>query len=316
MSLSSGTDRKAESASFCADALAYFTAKTNGLTEMAEEIAELAGLTDEDLPPIPSSSSKPLGPPPIITHQVDRNWPQRDLGTSFFDKALASGAAEMSLDDSAPALGNGDAAEDGWAGADAMDAEDDEEDPAGEDEGWDLDASAQDIEAEDDEAAEADAVEDMPDGVEPGIPEDEQWTRNSPLALDHAAAGSFETAMQLLNRQIGAVDFAPLKPYFLAAYQSAHLFIPANPSLLPLALNVRRNPDVSESREILPIATLSLDSIKSEDIDAGYKAFSRGRFEQALTTFRSILQKLMLVVATKESEVAEVSQQIVFLGVQ
>lgn len=44
-------------------------------------------------------------------------------------------------------------------------------------------------------AGEAEAEEE--DGeVQPGISEAELWTRNSPLAADHVAAGSFETAMQ------------------------------------------------------------------------------------------------------------------------
>lgn len=52
---------------------------------------------------------------------------------------------------------------------------------------------------------------------------------------------------------------------------------------------------------------MSLDSIKSQDIAEGFRMFSRGRFDQALTTFRSMLQKLLLVAVKNDEEAAEVS---------
>ena len=66
---------------------------------------------------------------------------------------------------------------------------------------------------------------------------------------------------QLLNRQVAAVNFAPLKPLFLTCYSAAHVHVQANPSLPPLAFNVRRNPETNEMREVLPIASFSLVSV-------------------------------------------------------
>lgn len=50
----------------------------------------------------------------------------------------------------------------------------------------------------DDEAA-VDEEEELGAGATPGVNETELWVRNSPLAADHVAAGSFETAMQVSN---------------------------------------------------------------------------------------------------------------------
>jgi coatomer subunit alpha len=166
---------------------------------MAEEIMEMAGMTDEDLPPVPSaiaSSSKPLAPAPVVTSQSELNWPQLGQSESYFDRALAAGTD--AADDGGYVNGytNGEVKEDAWADeVDMNGAVEGEE--VDEDEGWDLDAEV--IESVHDDLEEPAGVEEgeLPSDVSPGVNEDEQWTRNSPLAADHAAAGAFETAMQV-----------------------------------------------------------------------------------------------------------------------
>lgn len=287
-------------------ALAYQTAKTNGIDDMAEEIAEMAGLTDDDLPPVASSSSaRALAPPPVITACGDLNWPVKDMGESYFDKALAAGA--MNVDGGGESHVNGyttgasgDVDESAW-----LDGEEDAEGEQGdEDEGWDLDAEEIEIPPEDEPEA-AEEFADLADGVSPGVSEGELWTKNSPLAIDHAAAGSFESAMQLLNRQVAAVDFAPLKPLMMAVYQQANVYVSANPSLPPLKFGVRRNPDATEAREYLPISLYSLDGLKESDLAEAYRFFTRGKFAEALVAFRTVLQKLLLVVVASDAEAAE-----------
>ena len=49
------------------------------------------------------------------------------------------------------------------------------------------------------EAAPAEEEEELGAGATPGVNEKDLWVRNSPLAADHVAAGSFETAMQVWN---------------------------------------------------------------------------------------------------------------------
>ena len=106
---------------------------------------------------------------------------------------------------------------------------------------------------------------------------------------------------------MAAVNFSPLKPLFLLAYQSAHVYVPANPSLPPLRFNVRRNPDVTELSEVLPRSAFTLIDIKANELAEAYRFFGRGNFGEALSTFRTILQKILLVVVTSEADVAEVS---------
>lgn len=263
-------------------------------------------MTEDDLPPPPQNSGHTsLAPPPVVTSQAELNWPIKNLGESFFDRALAAGSAEgMTGGGGGEGAANGEAL-DAWAADAQLEGENEPEED--EDEGWDLDAEViEEPEADvEEEAAEVEQA-DLSEGVTAGVPEDDHWVRNSPLAADHAAAGSFETAMQLLNRQVGAVNFAPLKPLFLSSYQSSHVYVAANPNLPPLAYNVRRNPDSTDLREILPAISFNFDDIKAGELTEAYRFFSRGKFVESLTLFRTILQKLLLVVVTDDSQVAEV----------
>ncbi|KAJ9099019.1 hypothetical protein QFC20_005776 [Naganishia adeliensis] len=295
-------------------ALAYHTAKSNGLTDLAEEILEETGLTEDDIPQAgPSSGSSTLAPPPVVTSQAESNWPTKSMGESYFDKALAAAAADPSAEVSySNGYSNTAEKEDAWADEadEEMIGEDGE---AEEDDGWGLDAEEfVSPEEETEEQVPEETGASLADGVSPGIPEDEQWTRNSPLAIDHAAAGSYESAMQLLHRQVGAVEFAPLKEYFLAAYQTSHVHVPANPSLAPLQFNVRRNPEVAELRDALPAVPFTLADLKESELAEGLKAFTRGKFTESLAAFRTVLQKAMLVAVQTDAEAVEV-QDIVAL---
>ena len=178
------------------DSLAYLTAKTNGLDEVALEILEAAGLTEADVDDVPSFSKSTLKPPPVITPTTNLNWPTLATAESFFDKALANGNLEGGAD--VPYMNGVDS---GAAASAALDdwAKDEEavEDIAAEEGAWDLDADAEEAaEAEEEEEA-AEEEADLGAGAAPGVSETELWTRNSPFAADHVAAGSFDTAMQV-----------------------------------------------------------------------------------------------------------------------
>jgi coatomer protein complex subunit alpha (xenin) len=110
-----------------------------------------------------------------------------------------------------------------------------------------------------------------------------------------------------LHRQIGAVNFVPLKSEFLAAWQSSHLRVAANPSLPPLQVNVRRNPESAEQREALPFVTHSLEALKEGVFADGLKLFTRGKFVESLESFRRVFQQAVLLVVKTDAEVLEVS---------
>lgn len=153
-------------------------------------------MTEADVDDVPVYAASSLKPPPIITRTTDLNWPSVSTGENFFDRALANGNLESGAD--IPYMNGHDAA--GAAASSALDAwakeEEGEELEAVED-GWDLDVGGE--EAQPEVAADEEIVEDaeLGAGASPGISETELWTRNSPFAADHVAAGSFETAMQV-----------------------------------------------------------------------------------------------------------------------
>ena len=95
--------------------MAYLTAKTNGLDDVANEILEAAGLTEEDIADVPTFAASSLKPPPVVTPTTDLLWPSLSTGESFFDRALANGQLEGGAE---PSYVNGDAT----AGHSALDA--------------------------------------------------------------------------------------------------------------------------------------------------------------------------------------------------
>ena len=204
------------------DPLAYLMAKTHGLTEEAESILESVGLTEDQIK-LPSVN-KPLRTPQPIVPTYKANWPVKSAGHSMFEKALLG---EVGMEDQAEFENEVDGE---GAGAAAQEDLAEEEEEAT---GWDMD---EDIPVEED----ADFVNVESADAGPVSSEADLWSRNSPLAADHVAAGSFDTAMQLLNRQVGAVNFAPLKERFLEIYNASRTYLPATGGLPPLVNYVRR----------------------------------------------------------------------------
>ncbi|KAI9787681.1 MAG: hypothetical protein M1839_000212 [Geoglossum umbratile] len=277
--------------------LAYLTAKSNGLTEECDAILEASGLTEDQLS-MPSMGT-PLRPPkPIVpTHQS--NWPVKVTSHSFFEKALLDQVEGLSLEDGTDPTSNGlgfEAAEgDGASGKRSGQLEDDEEEEAA---GWDM-GDDMNVETEGDFVS----VEVAETGS--GSSEAELWARNSPLAADHVAGGSFDSAMQLLNRQVGAVNFRPLKPRFLEIYQASKTYLPASAGLPPLVNYVRRTLDETDSRKILPIIPRDLESVASGDLQAGYTAMKQNTLEEGVKIFKRILHTLLINAVSTQQEFEE-----------
>ena len=174
------------------DPLAYLTAKTNGM----DELVETAGLTEADVDDVPKFGVSTLKLPPIITSTTNLNWPSVSTGENFWDRALASG----SLGDTEVPYVNGNVA--GATASSALDTwakeEEIHDDIDPEEGGWELDADGEarsEVGGDDDLRLVED--EELGAGATPGVNETELWTRSSPFAADHIAAGSFGTAMQV-----------------------------------------------------------------------------------------------------------------------
>ncbi|KAJ1562811.1 hypothetical protein HK405_007397, partial [Cladochytrium tenue] len=268
--------------------LAYLAAKTHGLDEEAAAIFEAA---NPGLPAPPEVSGKGvyLKPPAPILRHFDANWPQLTVARSFFEGGLF-GQAENSLAAPIPLdtagldeVGGGD-----WGDDDDLDIPDLHAErkpkPAAapkafapaEGEGWDLDDEL-DLPEEEGEIEVATNGVALDQFVAPlsGKAIGEIWSQNSQLAADHIAAGYFETAMQLLNRQIGAVNFTPLKPLFLSIFQASRTYLACNPSVPPVVVPLNRSSEGSGSKKLLPHQAISLQAVIAQ-LQEAYGATASG----------------------------------------
>ena len=278
-----------------ADPLAYATAKSNNLEEEVQIILEASELSEDQIS-LPSIG-KALQPPKPIVPTHKSNWPVKAASHSFFEKALLGEVGV--IDEDVGPTSNGFDHIDGEAEEevplrDGQLVEEEDEDVAG----WDM---GDDINVE----VESDFVNVDSADAGAGSSEADLWARNSPIAADHAAAGSFETAMQLLNRQVGAVNFAPLKPRFLEIYQASKTYLPATPVLGPLVNYVRRNVDETDTRKVLPIIPRDLESITTVDLQEGYGAMRSNKLDDGLKTFKRILHSLLANAVSSQAEVSE-----------
>lgn len=271
--------------------LAYLTAKSHGLEDEAQSIREAAGL-DEDQISLPQIG-KFVPRPTVIAPTYKANWPVKAASHSSFEKVLLGeiGGAE------APEVADDVEVEEVEEGAsqDLLGHEDEDEDVAG----WDM---GDDINVEEG----ADVADNTVSEAGPGTSEADLWPRNSPLAADHVAAGSFETAMQLLNRQVGAVNFEPLKPRFMEIYQASKTYLPATPGLPPLVNYVRRTVDETDPRRILPVIPHDLDTIINVDLQEGYAAMRANKLEDGVAIFRRVLHTLLVNVVTSSDDAEKV----------
>lgn len=278
------------------------TAKAHGLEDECQSILEATGVTEDQLT-LPKFGKLLPAPKPIVP-TFKANWPTKAASQSFFEKALAGQLEGLSLEDE-PATTNG--AEDGTLAEEDSTAKrngalevDEDEDAAG----WDMG---------DDIVPEADSdfvnIESTDAGGAAGS-EADLWARNSPLAADHVAAGSFESAMNLLNRQVGAVNFAPLKPRFMEIYSATKTYLPASAGLPPLVNYVRRTLDETDPRKVLPIIPRDLENLASNDLQQGYDSMRSNRLEDGARIFRGILHTILANAVSSESEVAEAKKLI------
>lgn len=86
--------------------------------------------------------------------------------------------------------------------------------------------------------------------------------------------------------------------------------MPAGASLPPLEVHLRRNPDETEGRKLLPVIAKPLSSVVGE-IRSAYNSFRKAAFAEAASTFRSVLQSLLLVVAADPTEETEIREHII-----
>ena len=129
------------------------------------------------------------------------------------------------------------------------------------------------------------------------------WVTNSSLAADHASAGSFESAMNLLHRQIGVVNFAPLRAGFLNALLASRVSCPTLPGLPPASVAISRaSLDAPPPRaRTLPVPTVGPTNVRVLRERLG-SLFSDGKFGDARDTADAIFAAVPLCVCDTKEE--------------
>eukprot|EP01059_Diplonema_ambulator_P025038 TRINITY_DN42020_c0_g1_i1.p1 TRINITY_DN42020_c0_g1~~TRINITY_DN42020_c0_g1_i1.p1 ORF type:complete len:1248 (+),score=523.71 TRINITY_DN42020_c0_g1_i1:55-3798(+) len=185
-------------------------------------------------------------------------------------------------------LGGGSAGKGEWgAGGGAIPSDDLGSDLEGED-NWGIDDAVIGVEAEDIMAS--GKGDKLPNSGR-SIPK--LWCENSKHAVDHIAAGNFESGMKLLKAQYGIKDFSPLKETFLLCYATA-TGSATMPGLLPAQM-VYQN----RSTDKLPLGAVTMAAL-NEKAKVGGKFTTEGKFGDACKAFRSVLQLSIFLVCSDE----------------
>ncbi|KAH7294458.1 hypothetical protein KP509_27G001800 [Ceratopteris richardii] len=283
-------------------ALAYATAATHGLKETASRLAEELG---DKAPSLPDKGELMLPPVPVVR---DGNWPLLLVTKGLFDGSFGdTGAVGMEEDevDAEPWGEDVEIGEEIQVGDEApVEAEakgGDEEDG-----GWEMEELELPVDLSATEAVSSTACTFVTPSL--GVPLSQKWTNVSSLAGEHVAAGAFDTAMRLLNRQLGIKNFEPLKPLFEDLHMASHVFLPSFTSVpvIPLALEKSGEFSGSNARRS-PALIYQLSSLEDK-LKVAYKATTEGRFMEALRLFLSLLQTIPLLVVDSRKEVDEVKE--------
>ncbi|GMN55752.1 hypothetical protein TIFTF001_024870 [Ficus carica] len=297
--------------------LAYITASVHGLQDIAERLAAELG---DNVPSLPEGKVPTLLVPPTPV-MCGGDWPLLRVMKGIFEGGLDNIGRDAAVEEDEAAAGgdwgedldiidvdglqNGDVPaiiEDGEA------AEENEEEG-----GWDLEDLELPPEADTPKAS-ANARSSVFVAPTPGMPVSQIWTQRSSLAAEHAAAGNFDTAMRLLNRQLGIKNFAPLKSMFLDLQTGCLSYLRAFSSAPAISLAVERGWTESATPNVRgPPALVYNFSQLEEKLKAGYRATTSGKFTEALRLFLVILHTIPLIVVESRREVDEVKELIIIV---
>lgn len=282
-----------------------------GLEEKTKELLEEAGVSS--LPTSAANAKLLIPPTPIM--RVHGNWPLLTVSKGMLNLEEQGKFGVEEPEEGAPSSGGGwDEGEtveagEGW-GDNEIDTEESgqpSDEPSAGGGGWDFE--------DDMNMPELDKVEISKHGKDtfwtppnPGQSFKQAWCSNSNLAADHIAAGSFESAMQLLNQQVGAVNFAPLKPYFIQLMVGSRVALPCTPSVPSVIEGVQRSGAISSKRNTgLPMLFTGLPALV-ERLKNGYRLTTEGKFLDALTDFLAIIHNLLLIVVDNKQEATEAQE--------
>ncbi|PRP73576.1 coatomer protein complex [Planoprotostelium fungivorum] len=300
--------------------LALASATVHDVQDSIDSISAKLNTTHPDLQ-IPTLKQTGLLFPPLpLTRGHESNWPLLNVTKGYFDSTETRQEetghrdvvkkSNLTADDLGEASGWGDEIEnsdDETAKKPAKRSEVEEEETGETEEPseWAID----ELELSDDEP-EVKSSKKTPQSSailpQPGPSHNQTWS-NSNFAADHVAAGSFDTAFQLLNQQIGAVNFAPLKSLFL---QMAGSSMATLPSLASIPSQVTALTRTEPGPNSLPLLFTSIEPLIDTRLKLAYKSTFGGKFQEALNQFTNILHQLTLFVASTRKEATEAKELI------
>eukprot|EP01041_Mallomonas_annulata_P007740 gene7740-15829_t len=321
--------------------LAYLTAASHGLDEDAERFSAFLETSSTPLPTISNKAALLPAPTPIFRGE---NWPLLAVGKSVLsdvgNASMGSGtggsgggsgavsAAAMRGDDNeyhdAPAGGE-------WEDEDLFGDEDGgvEEkktanankdkggkatgaDKSGGGGGWD----EEDLDLSDDEdtaPATTTRSSGRPSGdsggdsyVAPhaGIAITTGWCSESAHCADHLAAGSVDSALQLLHRQIAAVNVIPIRPLAISTFIGASCsFLPGLPLAPSNKTYLLRDGGKPTGGSAKPMPAMSMKVTPLlELLKQAYRSFTAAQFDECRLNLDKILQSIPMVVTATRSE--------------
>mmetsp|Transcript_8349 Transcript_8349/g.30852 ORF Transcript_8349/g.30852 Transcript_8349/m.30852 type:complete len:1234 (-) Transcript_8349:112-3813(-) len=134
----------------------------------------------------------------------------------------------------------------------------------------------------------------------------ELWVDNSQHPADHIAAGSFGTAMHVLNRALAITNFAPLKKRFLSLHSASRAFMPLTTNLPCIPVDLQRNMtqdnDANKHSSLPALASFDLESIQESLRENTLKKVTVGKFKEAHDELLSIIHDLLFVVIQNKKD--------------
>ncbi|KAH9606042.1 hypothetical protein KSS87_006679 [Heliosperma pusillum] len=292
--------------------LAYVTAKTHGLDDVADRLAAELG---DNIPELPKGKTSSLLMPPSPI-SCAANWPLLTVMKGIFDgfEYGRQEAADEGEEDAGEEWGETlDIADNGDISSALYEEEGEDEVPESGEGGWDLEDLDLPPEVETPKVANNGRTFVF---VAPsqGMPVSQIWANKSSLAAEHAAAGNFDTAMRLLNRQLGIKNFTPMKQLFVDLFAGSHSYVLAFVSAPVISLALERGWSEAASPNVRgPPALVFGFSQLEEKLRAGYKLTNDGKLSDALRIFVNILHSIPLVVVESRKEVDEVKELIIIV---
>jgi coatomer protein complex subunit alpha (xenin) len=143
------------------------------------------------------------------------------------------------------------------------------------------------------------------------------WIENSDFPADHIASGSFKTAMDILNKKAGIINFEPLKQYFISIYKSSKSILPISPILPSMGLYLQRsilNEKIKNLEEMKQNSFPALSNLTYTELQNQYNLtlnlITNAKFLDAQKELLQILTSISLIVPNNKKEVNEIKELI------